>query len=139
MGRPTKFNADRAKRVIKAIADGCYVDLACASAGVDRTSYYRWMKRANAKGPENKPYRDFRRAVNAAKASAEQKCIKVILQSSHRNWQAAAWYLERTNHERWGRKLPKIDVAGESLTLADVVKHLVSANQAYDQNAKRDA
>ena len=38
-----------------------------------------------------------------ARALSEMKALNVIREASQSSWQAAAWYLERTASDRWGR------------------------------------
>ncbi len=57
------------------------------------------MKLGRKKGP----YRDFRRAVQRAKAQAEMRDVLIIGKASQKFWQAAAWRLERRYPHRWGR------------------------------------
>ncbi len=53
---------------------------------------------------EDAEYRAFRTSVKMARASSESDALAVIRQAARDGtWQAAAWYLERSNPRRWGK------------------------------------
>jgi transposase len=102
MARPTKFDADVAARILTAIRVGNYMETAAAHAGISKDTLYAWLRKgARAKSG---PLREFSDAVQKAIADAEVRNVAVIQRAAQKHWQAAAWHLERTNHERWGRK-----------------------------------
>jgi hypothetical protein len=64
--------------------------------------------------------------VEKAKAKAEMNSVELIRKAAEKNWQAAAWYLERRNYQEWGRK-DKVEVSGPQggpIPIAAVVAHL---------------
>lgn len=108
MGAPTKLTPDVQKAILAYIRAGAYVETAAAAAGIDKTTFYDWLKRGAAQ--RKGIYRDFSNAVEKAQAEAEIRDIaRIDKAASDGVWQAAAWRLERKHSERWGRK--------------DVVKH----------------
>lgn len=44
-GRPTKLTPQRHHRIVQLIRNGNYIDVACAAAGLDSRSYYKWCAR----------------------------------------------------------------------------------------------
>lgn len=42
--------------------------------------------------------------IEKAKAAAECRAVALIAKAGHETWQANAWFLERTNFEKWGRR-----------------------------------
>ena len=57
--------------------------------------------------------RQFREAVQNARAEAEARNVALIQRAANEGtWQAAAWFLERTAHARWGRRA-SVEVSGE--------------------------
>jgi hypothetical protein len=48
-------------------------------------------------------YRSFAQEMEKARSFAEIKAVEVIRNAMPSQWQAAAWYLERTNNREWGR------------------------------------
>jgi hypothetical protein len=126
MAMPTKLNETTQKRIVEAISTGNYMETAARYAGIDRKTFYNWMERGA--GDDAEPlYREFREAVEEAKAAAEVRAVLRITQAANDGtWQAAAWWLERTRPKQWGRQdrtevtgpeggAVKIDVTAEEL------------------------
>jgi hypothetical protein len=103
-GRPPKLTAETQARIIEALRAGNYQETAAAYAGVHVATFHRWM--ANGAQPDADPlYRDFRNAVEKARSEAEVRNVALIQRAAQDGtWQAAAWYLERSFQQRWGRK-----------------------------------
>ncbi len=106
MGRQTKLTPEVQERIVRAIRSGNYAQVAAAGAGIDKSTYWRWM------ADERPLYRAFRDAVEKADADAEARNIALVQQAAPKNWQAAAWYLERKHFDRWGRR-EKQDIEGK--------------------------
>lgn len=125
-GRPPKItqrpNPDDAgtygSRVIEALTAGAFLDDACLYAGISRTAAYeainkgkdsRALLEEHDKTPadltENqRAYLDFADAVQRARATVAVQSLAVIRQAAAKGtWQAAAWYLERTMPQKYGR------------------------------------
>ncbi len=105
MARPTKLTAELGEQIARAIRAGSYPEVAAQYAGVDRSTYYRWMERGDpdATRAADRPYRRFRRAVEQAQAADEVRDATLIGKAAERDWRAAAWRLERRHRARWGR------------------------------------
>jgi transposase len=101
-GRPTKLTPELHQRIITFLGSGAYLETAAAAAGCSKQSLYDWMKR----GAREKEgiHRDFLDAVEKAQATAEIRDVALIAKAAERNWQAAAWRLERRAAIRWGRQ-----------------------------------
>ena len=104
MGRPLKLTDEVQETICNAIKAGNYSEIAAKYAGVSSTTFYKWMALGDGDNAES-PYREFREAVENARAIAEVRNIGLIQQAAtNGTWQAAAWYLERTAPARWGRR-----------------------------------
>jgi hypothetical protein len=101
-GRPTKFTDEVTSKILMAIRAGNYVETAAAWAGINKDTFYEWLK-LGAKETKGK-YRTFSDAVGEALAYAEVNDLMHIGNAAKDNWQAAAWRLERRNPTRWGRR-----------------------------------
>lgn len=101
--RPTKLSKKITDRIVEAISQGAYQDVAARYAGIDPATFYRWMDKGSSDdaAPE---YREFHDAVENAKAAAEVDAVLVINRAALDGaWQAAAWWLERTRPKKYGR------------------------------------
>lgn len=113
IGRPTKFTPEVRERILIAIRAGNYIDTAAQSAGISKDTFYSWMTKGETPGAP-KEYSDFTDAVKKARAEAEVNAVAIIQQAANRgNWRAAAWYLEKSFPDRYGRTRTDTSVATE--------------------------
>ncbi|MBW2636985.1 MAG: hypothetical protein JRC86_05605 [Deltaproteobacteria bacterium] len=115
-GRPTKLTQAVQKKIVDAIRMGNYIETAAAYAGVNKVTLYDWLRRGQrekdrvAKNPRAKirvkerPFVEFSNAVEKALAEAEMRDVAIIGEAAEKQWQAAAWRLERKFPARWGRR-----------------------------------
>lgn len=109
-GRPTKYTAELAERIIDLIRKGAYIETAAAACGVHKGAFYDWLRRSE-KGEE--PYAGFSHAVERAAAESELSFADIIDKAAKTGqWQAAAWRLERKFPNRYGLK-NRLEVTGE--------------------------
>lgn len=104
LGRPSKLDDLRAKRIVDAIAKGLSRTAAAASAGVSRRALMNWLA-AGRDGDAN--YVHFLHRVQEAEAKAEAEmvaCIRNAALSDPKYWQAAAWVLERSRPADWAKR-----------------------------------
>lgn len=106
----SKLTPELTKRFCEAIASGLTYEGACDLVRLGTTTFYRWMEEADeAPGPK----RDFRDAVKEARAKRDQKYVAVIENAAaDGTWQAAAWFLERTNRKGYGRN-ESVEITGK--------------------------
>jgi len=111
------------KRLCDAIRAGNYYEAACAYAGIDYSTFRRWMK----KGEEQKrgKYREFCEAVTRAELEAEARLVAQWQQHMPNDYRAIRDFLERRFPERWskaaaGSTSVHIDVSAFSRLLDDV-------------------
>tara|TARA_R100001530_G_scaffold113355_1_gene80369 strand:+ start:448 stop:939 length:492 start_codon:yes stop_codon:yes gene_type:complete len=104
MGRPSKIVDDNIRdKLIAAIQRGAYIETAAAFAGINKDTFYRWLKKGSIE--KEGPFRDFSDAVEKAMAESEVRDIDLIDRAAASGtWQASAWRLERKFPKRWGRK-----------------------------------
>ena len=103
-GRNSKLSPETQDRVVQAIQAGNYLETAAQYAGIGKTTLYRWLEQAEDPDADN-IYRNFRDAVESARAQAEVRNVALIQRAAQEGtWQAAAWFLERTAWQRWGRR-----------------------------------
>jgi hypothetical protein len=104
-GRESRMDEATTVRLVQLIGAGNYLTTALASVSLPTATFYRWLDRGNPDGvdPENEMYRDFRVRVEKARHDGEAHNVTFIASAARRDWRAAAWMLERTNPEGWGR------------------------------------
>jgi hypothetical protein len=115
---------------------------ACILAGIGESTFYRWMREAES-APEGHPLWEFRQSVKRAMAEARHRNIMIIQKAAVTHWQAAAWFLERSDPKHWGRKDHVAvggDASGVPVLTADVPEELLTQEEtmaALDAVLKR--
>lgn len=116
MGRKSKLTPELQARIVDVLAAGNYIEAACDFVGINPDTYHEWIKRGergNAKDREG-GYTDFSDAVKKARAQAEIGSVARIRKAGmDGEWQADAWYLERSHPDRWGRRMAQVEQSGE--------------------------
>lgn len=101
MARPTKLNAQTQSMILAFISAGAPIQVACAAVGINKDTYFHWLKLA---GQGRQAYIAFKEAVDKANAQAVVKNVRVVSKSAAAGvWQAAAWWLERRFPDEWAR------------------------------------
>lgn len=113
-----EFSDAQWKEAEEMLESGAYENLTYSLVGVCKTSWMLWKKTGKALAEELSSGRrvtllpwekrtvDFAAMVAQAKARGKYEHIKNIKAAGATpdHWQASAWYLERTDPERFGRK-----------------------------------
>jgi transposase len=111
MGNETKLNPEVTEIICQYIEKGNSYETAAQAVGICRVTIYNWIERGE-KGEE--PFLQFLQAIKKAKAKSEIRHIEVIDKAMEKNWQAAAWWLERSNQRDWGNRTEqKIEHTGK--------------------------
>ena len=127
-GRTPLLNATTQDRIVSAVRAGAYLDDAATLVGISRQTLLLWMR--NGRDAQDRLdigetitdrdrlYLDFLNAVESARAEAQLRNVAIIQKAANEGtWQAAAWYLERTNPRKWGRhETVEIGVADDTPT-----------------------
>lgn len=110
MVRPTGLGTKRSEAAIEAIRMGCTREAAAGVAGVTRMTLYRWIESDDT----------FRDEVLKAEQQAEAAYTYAVQQAVPKNWQAAAWWLERRRHQSYGRR-DRVEMTVDLRALAERV------------------
>jgi hypothetical protein len=104
-GRPSSLDDATGERILQVLRAGGYDETAYTRAGVPKSTFYDWMGRGDPNGtdPRDQRYRRFRAEVQRARAQGEAGLLAAVNSAAPRNWQAAAWLLERRWPEKWAR------------------------------------
>ena len=114
MGRPSKLKAEVINSIQQWLRMGYFVEDAARMSGVHKTTLYRWLEkgREEREAGEESLYVDFCNAMEKARAEAEGMFLSSIKTAASRGqWQAAAWWLERS-FDKWS-KPNKIQLGGD--------------------------
>ena len=106
-GRPTKLTPELQEKICNTLADGNYVAAICDYVGIAEKTFYEWMQRGERNAPSDQAagYPEFYQAVKKARSTAEIVSVARIRRAgADGQWQADAWFLERSNPKRWGRR-----------------------------------
>lgn len=74
---------------------------------------YMWANRPKPFKVEEWPYVVFQAQIMQARAAAEVRALHQINSAMGTNWQAAAWFLERTKPDQYGRR-ERINLEGSA-------------------------
>ncbi len=99
-GRPTKLTPRVAACIYRALRSGLYIETAVVMAGISRSTFYYWLKRA---ADDDGIYREFSDTVAREMAYAEIQTVAIITEAAKTDWKAGAWLLERRFSERWSK------------------------------------
>jgi hypothetical protein len=100
--KPTKLTPEARETYVAAIGLGATHLAASAAAGVHPSTAER-HRNANAA---------FAADIEKAKRGREVLWLKRIADASSKQWTAAAWLLERTNPDHYGRRAPEAEHSG---------------------------
>jgi hypothetical protein len=125
MGRPTKRYPETEQAILNALRVGNTRTDSALAAGISRETLRRWMDDVAFSG-----------AVEKAEAEARLRFVGQIAKAAAQgNWQAAAWNLERRDHENWGRR-ERVDI---HLALEAEVRRLANEHGVDYQEALAEA
>ena len=120
------------QRLMDALVAGNTIRNACIMAKIGESTYHRWMAEAEI-APEGHPLKEFRESVKGAMAQAEHRNVMIIQKAAPRQWQAAAWFLERRNPEAFGRRefvAMGGDGLGQPIAIANIPKKALTDEAA---------
>jgi len=122
MGRKSLMTKEKADTIVDLLRRGNYITQAAAYVGITPNTILVWRNKgkelleAQEAGRElddtEQLFADFYLETEKARAEAEVRAVEVIRGAMGNQWQAAAWFLERTNNRDWGRTV-KAEVTGE--------------------------
>lgn len=118
-GRPTKFDLRRVKRILRALELGQPKRRAALAGGITYGCFRDWFVKGKydvEHGKRTTEYAKFFIGVKEALAKGEYANAGTINRASKKNWQAAAWWLERIFPNTWARK-EAVAIMGRNVNL----------------------
>lgn len=100
-GRPTKLTPELIEKVASIVRVGNYLDTAARFCGIDKVSFYDWMKRGHTQ--KRGIYRDFLNALEEARAAADVRDHAIIAKASEKDWRASVEHMRLRNPSRYAR------------------------------------
>ena len=153
----TKINNEEIlNNFFMAMQFGNYLETCAAFAGLNQDTIHTWMergareeeraqkelekhnlaakqqRRALKYRPEEIAYVDFHFRLKKSMAEAEMRLLGIIHKAAETNWTAAAWILERTRPDRFGKRLEYSGPHGNPIDLT--VR--MATGEALDQEEK---
>lgn len=144
-GRPTLLTPELMETVVDLLKRGNYISTAAKAVGLNPATISQWVKKGNdlaESGYELDEYEQafviFAQEIEKARSYAQIKAVEVIRNAMPSQWQAAAWYLERTDAQNWGRTVKteltgadggaiQVDVDGVMRKLQAVTQRVIDA------------
>jgi len=102
-GRKSRLTPELVADIGKLLTEGNTTRMACAMVGISEAAFYKHFK-AGESGHGSPRQVEFVETVKKAKVTAQRRAVLLIQTAARTSWQAAAWYLERTCPEEWGRR-----------------------------------
>lgn len=102
MARPQKLTPELTQQISLLIREGNLPSVSASICGISPSTFFNWMKR----GREGEPrFLEFSESVERAFAGATIDRVSYIARAAEiGHWRAAAWLLERTCPERYGKR-----------------------------------
>ncbi len=102
-GRKPKLTKELIELLGTALQNGNYIETACDFAGINRATLYRWLQESEE--DDAKPIlKELSDTVRKARAQAEMRNVLRIQKAADDSWQAAAWWLERSQPKKWSKQ-----------------------------------
>ena len=76
---------------------------ACLLAGCSETQLYKWLRDKECEVDDTLAHQ-FASSVKKSMAEAQNRNVVLIQKAAQTNWQASAWYLERSDPAHWARR-----------------------------------
>ena len=110
MGRPCKLTLELQEEICQYIAGGNTFERSCILAGIHHDTLLRWRNKGRT--AKSGKFFGFFGAVKRAEEQFKAHNIAIIQQAAIKQWQAAAWLLERKYPEEFGRR-EKIEISNK--------------------------
>ena len=113
---------------------------ACLLAGCSETQLYKWLRDKDCEVEDTLSHQ-FASAIKKSMAEAQNRNVVLIQKAAQTNWQASAWYLERSDPQHWGKR-ERHEVSGpdggpiESVILSETALDDVSLETVLEKYTK---
>jgi hypothetical protein len=97
------YTPEIVKEIIDNISKGATNLDAATMAGICEDTFYAWQKE----------HAEFSEQIKKAKAVRKTAMVNKVLTAARQSWQAAAWYLERTEPAEFARRDRQMEVKSD--------------------------
>jgi hypothetical protein len=123
MARPSLLTPDRGAAIVDLARRGVPVTTAAEAVGISGATVREWLRRGEDRDdrPSAEVFATFATDLRQAEGLAIADAVSKITTAAHKQWRAAAWWLERTHPEHYGaRRTIRTETAGANapITLA---------------------
>ena len=109
------LNQENLNQLLTAVRSGTDLETSCHFAGLSINDVYKWLERGkleaasissgNPSNPDQAKYYEFWIEIAKSRANAVVRNVSTIQKAAQDGqWQAAAWWLERTAPEHYAKK-----------------------------------
>jgi hypothetical protein len=127
-GRPRSLTLDKQQELLAHVAHGSTVEESAETIGVS-------LRTVQREAQENEPFnRDLHRALDSAPTDPYQ----LMLRAARTHWRAAAWLLERSDPDRFGKRSPNSCRPEQMMELASSLIEAALAFVPFEQRELLD-
>lgn len=102
MARPEKLTLELTEQIASLVRDGNSPSTSAVLCGISSSTFFNWMKRGRGQEPR---FLEFSESIERASSQAVIRCVAHIHRAAvDGHWRAAAWLLERTRPEQYGKR-----------------------------------
>lgn len=121
--------------ILEAMRKGNTMPAAARQVGMAPETVHEWLWKSR-RDPDRYPeYVAFAEAMEQIKAEVQAEMVEVVrntaLSGAPNTWQAAAWYLERSDPEHWSRR-DRLSVSNEGGPLVQINQVILSDDDARE-------
>jgi len=93
-----KYTPELGEKLLDAIRNSATLRDAWEYVGISHATYYYWK--------ETKPEfaESLKKAIKVGESNLENYAVSCIQRAMEKSWQAAAWWLERTKPDKYGKR-----------------------------------
>jgi transposase-like protein len=138
-GRPSKFTPEAKERILMAIRSGNWLCVAARAGGVVYDTLREWLKQGEEDSAAGlvTEFSEFSVAVQEAQDWVEIRNVGFIQVAARKNWSAAAWWLEKTRPDRWGKR-PVQPVSGGGPDEPPLDVSMIAVKEVVEVGKKKD-
>lgn len=118
-----KYSEELVVEIVKLVESGASNKDAATLSGITEETFYNWQRPKSKSGEANPDYHpELSESLKKAETKRKVAMVNRILTAATKNWQAAAWYLERRYNDEYGR----VDKHEVSLNPQNEIKKMIS-------------